>query len=398
MLTRIRYYISISLLLFFFCGIFVINCNEVERHQALTFFFDGVPPLGQERLQKKPIDSALLQIEQVPPEPLWYVHEPRKDCTNCHDFSRQRIISVETYLHTPVPKLCYNCHTDYTVSAPYVHGPVAVGQCLQCHAHHKSKIRHLLNEPEPELCYKCHDLYAVELIPGHLTKQMSMCTNCHNPHSGSTKALLKVTPDRMDEIFNRNKPVDSTLQNYIEMPEERYEKRTSGPAEATQTAPAQKTDLLQVFSDVNKLIEQGNLQKARSYLMEFKDSSAFTEQEHTKIVKVLELIDEALSKSRQNQKEAQQESSDNELRPDGSSSKSQVSENQLDNQSKMIAELYNRSMQLYRAGQFAQAREGFTVVLNSSLIPPEMARTIREYLLDIEKKLPNGSTSQSSKR
>jgi len=38
------------------------------------------------------------------------------------------------------PELCYNCNDDYTVSASFIHGPVAVGQCLFCHNPHKSKI------------------------------------------------------------------------------------------------------------------------------------------------------------------------------------------------------------------------------------------------------------------
>jgi predicted CXXCH cytochrome family protein len=388
-LLRMKYYLSLSLSLLFCCGIFVLSCNEIERHHVLTFFFDGVPPLGQEGLQEKTTGSVLSEIEKTPSESLWYVHEPRKDCTNCHDFSRQQMISTETYLRTPLPQLCYKCHTNYTVSAPYVHGPVAVGQCLQCHTPHKSRIKHLLTEKEPELCYKCHDLYAIELISGHLTKQMSMCTNCHNPHAGSTKALLKVAPDKMGEMFKSTSPTDSSMQNYV-IPKEQNGKGILGPAE--------KTSMLQIFSDVNKLIKEGNLEKARLYLIGFKDSSAFTDQERMKIAKVLELIDEALTESRQDGKETQQESSKAKMYPEGPSSKSQESENQLDEQNKIIAELYYHSMQLYRAGQYAQAREGFTVVLNSGLIPPEMARTIQGYLLDIEKKLPRESASQNSKQ
>ncbi|UCE48632.1 MAG: hypothetical protein JSW47_00495 [Phycisphaerales bacterium] len=49
-----------------------------------------------------------------------------------------------------------------------------------------------------------------------------------------------------------------------------------------------------------------------------------------------------------------------------------------------IAEVYDRSMAQYRAGQFELAREGFTRVLNSGTIPPEMAQTIRGYLADID--------------
>ena len=345
--------------------------------------------MGQEELQGKTISSTSPEIEQTSSGTLWYVHEPMKNCTNCHDFSRRKIVSTDTYLRTPVPQLCYNCHTNYTVSAPYVHGPVAVGQCLQCHEHHKSKIKNLLTEKEPELCYKCHDVYAIELIPGHLSKQMSMCTNCHNPHAGSTKALLKISPDQMSEMFKSTNPTDSSMQNYL-IPKEQSGKGTF--------APEEKTNMLQIFSDVNQLIKEGKLEKARLYLMGFKDSKAFTDEEREKIVHVLELIDEALAQNRQDGKEIQQKGSENKLNPEGPSSKSPEKENQLDEQNKIIAEIYYRSMRLYQAGQYVQAREGFTAVLKSGLIPPEMAQTIQGYLLDIEKKLAEGSASQNSRK
>ena len=40
----------IGLMLLGFLGIFVVSCGEVERHNVLTFFFEGVPPLGQDQL------------------------------------------------------------------------------------------------------------------------------------------------------------------------------------------------------------------------------------------------------------------------------------------------------------------------------------------------------------
>lgn len=49
-----------------------------------------------------------------------------------------------------------------------------------------------------------------------------------------------------------------------------------------------------------------------------------------------------------------------------------------------IADLYERSVASYRAGNYQQAKAGFVEVLNSGLIPPAMARTIQGYLADIE--------------
>lgn len=52
-----------------------------------------------------------------------------------------------------------------------------------------------------------------------------------------------------------------------------------------------------------------------------------------------------------------------------------------------IAELYYSSMAFYRTGQLEKAREGLTRVLRSGLIPPAMAKTIENYLADINKTL-----------
>jgi hypothetical protein len=52
-----------------------------------------------------------------------------------------------------------------------------------------------------------------------------------------------------------------------------------------------------------------------------------------------------------------------------------------------IAELYYRSMALYRAGRLEEARQGLVQVMESSQIPSAMVRTIERYLVDIDEKL-----------
>ncbi len=70
--------------------------------------------------------------------------------------------------------------------------------------------------------------------------------------------------------------------------------------------------------------------------------------------------------------------------PASASTKPQRSDNDAIEQTKKIAELYNTSMALYRAGQLEKAREGFVQVLNSGLIPGDMAKTIKAYIADID--------------
>jgi hypothetical protein len=52
-----------------------------------------------------------------------------------------------------------------------------------------------------------------------------------------------------------------------------------------------------------------------------------------------------------------------------------------------IADLYYRSVHLYRIGRYRDARSGFIRVLASQKIPPLMAQTITNYLADIDRQL-----------
>jgi predicted CXXCH cytochrome family protein len=262
-------------------AVFVGSCDDVARHRVLDYFFDGVPPLGQDPFEAGPLDPNTQQFDQMGQVSAWHVHEPRKDCTNCHRKRRGGGFSAQTYLTAPVPMLCYGCHPNYTTTGPIVHGPVAVGQCLFCHNPHKSKIEHLLKKPEPDLCYLCHDQSMIELIPAHLPQQTSACTDCHEPHAGSTKALLKGPPDEIQD---------------------------------TQEPP---------------VVEPSS-----------EEPAAISEP------------DDPLGKRQRE-----------------------------------TAELYYRSMQLYREGEWARARDGFVKVLESGLIPAPMAETLRAYIADIDHRL-----------
>jgi len=54
------------------------------------------------------------------------------------------------------------------------------------------------------------------------------------------------------------------------------------------------------------------------------------------------------------------------------------------------ADVYYRSMALYRAGELAEARAGFVQVVDSGLIPPPMEETVRGYIRDIDARLSGG--------
>ena len=393
MLFRARPTLAGLMLLVFF-GIFVVSCDEVEHYKTLTFFFDGVPPLRQEGLLT---NSNFQESTQISPKQLWYVHEPQKDCTLCHgNRKQQRGFSLQVRLTAPVPKLCYGCHADYTVSASFVHGPVAVGQCLFCHNPHKSKIEHLLKEPEPKLCYQCHNINTIELIPAHFKNQQFACTGCHNAHASPVKALLKGASSQTNDKLDRAKAIGKAIQEQIQVAKEQH---TTGLARRfADTSRQERKSLLQVFRTVIKLVEQGEIQKARAYLEKFKDSSAFTNEEMRKIVQVLKLMDIAITTTEGEPGKVKQERPVTEEKLKEPPAAPEKSNDQPSKLKKEIAELYYRSMELYRAGQLIRAREGFVKVLKSGLAPAPIAKTIRGYLVDIDNTLARRAKTPNSER
>ncbi len=351
----------IGVMLLAYLGIFVLSCDEVQHHNALTFFFEGVPPSGQDQLPEESVGSGSRQPSQSRPKQVWFVHQPRKDCTLCHDKSRQRVFSSQTYLIKPVPELCYECHADYTTSASYVHGPVAVGQCLLCHNPHRSRIEHLLKEPAPQLCYVCHNIDNMKSIPAHLVKEQFACTDCHNAHTSSIKYLLKEASLLTDNGVEGIESLDQAAQNQIYIGPGKQEERSYDLTEMTGTTAHENNSMFQVFWTVSKLIEKGQIKEARAYLEVFKESNAFTNEQWRKVVQVLNLMDINAAETEEYSEKIKQQ--------------------------RVVAELYYLSLSYYYAGQLEKAREGLIEVLKSDLIPPAVAKTIKDDLIGIDNRL-----------
>jgi predicted CXXCH cytochrome family protein len=135
-----------------------------------------------------------------PVEPSGSSHEPLEACDNCHD-SKTPDETKAHELARQVPKLCFRCHEDESQTYPYVHGPVAVGQCLFCHNPHKSKYAHLLNRGGTELCALCHTRASLRTIEDHLEPSHIQCLECHNSHASTARFLLKGQQDQAKEIL-----------------------------------------------------------------------------------------------------------------------------------------------------------------------------------------------------
>ncbi|MCP4612008.1 MAG: hypothetical protein GY845_25180 [Planctomycetes bacterium] len=366
----------IGLMLLLFLGLFLVSCDEAEHHDVLTFFFEGVPPLHGQPAEEL-VDSDSQGFLNRRPKQAWFIHEPRKDCSLCHDNSRQRVFSSQTYLIKPVPELCYQCHVDYTTSASYVHGPVAVGRCLFCHNPHKSQIEHLLIEPEPELCYLCHDKETVSIIPAHLVKQQFACTDCHNAHTSSIKYLLNETSSLVNNAVEGTESVGEAVQS----------QNLDGLTGAALATELESNSMFQVFWTVSKLIEKGQIKEARAYLGNFRESNTFTNEEWIKIVQVLNLMDFAATGTEGYTEKVKQQKAAAEEEPERPITKRETGSSQLSKDKREIAELYYLSLAYYYAGQLEKAREGLIEVLENDSIPPAIAKTIKDDLANIDKYL-----------
>jgi predicted CXXCH cytochrome family protein len=87
--------------------------------------------------------------------------------------------------------MCHSCHPDIPGEAAYVHGPVAVNDCLTCHHYHQSILPKLLLKKVNEVCFECHD--SDDLIEGahHAKVDEQPCNECHDPHGGADPYFLK---------------------------------------------------------------------------------------------------------------------------------------------------------------------------------------------------------------
>ncbi len=180
---------------------FLAGCDATARYKVLTTIFDGVPsPIPPEkvleeyyakRLQAER-DAAAGKVSADASTGLLHVskHLPytQKKCKDCHDFS------TAVGLIRPPRELCFVCHRKFRdhIREPFVHGPVAVGDCSACHLPHSSENTSLLELDRNKICDKCHheERLAVEMHDKIMTHGMA-CVDCHDAHYGQARYFLK---------------------------------------------------------------------------------------------------------------------------------------------------------------------------------------------------------------
>jgi predicted CXXCH cytochrome family protein len=127
---------------------------------------------------------------------LKFVHTPVKggECSSCHKPTDQKHPKVKkgAFLLTDKGKvgLCNECH-DRKDSMKFVHGPVASGDCIDCHDVHQSNNKFQLKEPGSALCFSCHDKAKLDRKYPHAPIADGRCTGCHDPHQSNVKFMLK---------------------------------------------------------------------------------------------------------------------------------------------------------------------------------------------------------------
>ena len=172
-----------------------VTCSPEARRRALLLFCDGCPsPDAQARPRGYRVeatgiqsDGATTPIEPLRPARPLIAHAPYRDehCGGCHSPLTGEV------LRTPQQGLCRSCHPGVPGQARYVHGPVAVNDCLFCHHPHSAVYPKLLLTEPTELCFRCHNRGDLTRGAHHETVGEQACVECHNPHGGEHSLFLK---------------------------------------------------------------------------------------------------------------------------------------------------------------------------------------------------------------
>ena len=354
--------VSISIAL---CLALISSCTESKRHKALSFLFDGVPPLSGDAAELSGPDDGSGRRR---PEPVWFVHDPlvhfdpswERSCPRCHGEKMQRSFSNEVHLVAPTPQLCFECHEPPSFQEGWIHGPVAQGECVFCHEPHRSLQKFLLKKALPEVCYQCHDSQAITDIEDHDKPSFTQCTDCHSGHASVAKYLLKVGA------------FASTLA--------RTESKPTGLAPFDAALAAARTDVQQrqnvagLLQTVNLYIEQAEYLQARAYLLALRMDVIYSDVERQQFQSLENTLEAAEQRAEENRVQ------------------------EVDRRATQVAQLYYRSINLYHAGELEAARRGFVEVFNSDLVPEAIRRAIQGYIETIDHVLSGVSNHRMDSR
>ncbi len=167
-----------------------------RQHELLTFFFDGVPPLGSVPVSEGGSGRTVPRrgraaVRRGPPpgERRYPLIAHRKfKCSTCH------LVDQGMAPRESVNNLCITCHDKAFHDRAYVHGPVVLSLCHACHAVHSSKFPGVLVQEQRELCASCHSEPDLMQPAYHQPAGQALCTTCHDPHGADNRFFLRPRP------------------------------------------------------------------------------------------------------------------------------------------------------------------------------------------------------------
>lgn len=170
------------------------GCSVKKNYKLLNFFFDGVPTAKEIEARKHQDEAgkqegAVRKKNRAAPGETWVKIQSRHPdffkniCNNCHDRTSNNFLKADK------KEICFTCHKQEKFEGPFVHGPVAVKQCLSCHFPHESQYKKLLRAKDADLCYLCHK--QDQISPPQSCDRGKECTSCHDAHVGDNRYFVK---------------------------------------------------------------------------------------------------------------------------------------------------------------------------------------------------------------
>jgi len=124
-----------------------------------------------------------------------YVHGPvaAGECAECHGTSKDHPGNPKKYKFEKIKNLsakCYNCH-DKFAQKKYTHAPIQDGECMACHNPHGSNNKFQLAEKGAKVCFNCHDDGIIGGNFVHGPAAVGGCIACHEPHTSDNEKNLR---------------------------------------------------------------------------------------------------------------------------------------------------------------------------------------------------------------
>ena len=198
--------------------------------------------------------------------------------------------------------------------------------------------------------------------------------------------IQKGTDQYTKGLFDEAQKSLSQAQNYDKYLSNAERKQLNELLEKTRVAAFEKNRVSEAYKQVAELIKQDKLAEAKAHLERIKGYTSLSEDEQAQITEAIKKIDSRIKTKEPPEKVKDITALTKEERVKPTETPKKIGEQQK-LQEKEVADLYYRSIGLYRAGQLEKAREGFVRVANSGLIPESMVKTIEEHVKKIDETL-----------